>query len=293
MTAGDYLNFLLNSAEDPQDIAFFNQQADGACRQKVYAILQGLVFRRLGFDSIPVITPAPGRIVGYIGPMELINGEKKLTLIDIARFFYRFWQSIIANEAIRQVVLSRRPYEIQKGSMDKGYETGLEEFCRTLVRGDIKKGMPEFLERILQVRVNKSQDKVKIGIVGEGYVRTHGPSNHYAVRHLEEWGAVTVLPLDSSYLNYALENATRASGKRLLKWINSIRRYVEHDLARHVEGEKNEFSDREDVRNYRRERGKSGLKERISFLYTSRLWPILRISTSSSKRAKITLKSPT
>jgi len=234
MTAGDYLYFLMNTDMDPQDIAFFNHQADGACRQKVYSLLQELVFRRLGFKGIPVITPTPGETTSYTSKLELINGEQKLSKLDVARFFYRFWQSITANEAIRQLVLSRRPHEIQKGSMDKAYNAGLKEFCKTIVNGNIKKVALEFLERIMRVPIYKNQDRVNIGIVGEGYVRLHGPSNQYSVRHLEELGAVTVLPMSSSFVNYSMENAAMKKGKWILKCIKSIQQHIEHSITKHV-----------------------------------------------------------
>ncbi len=234
MTAGDYLYFLMNSDEDPKNIAFFNHQADGACRQKVYSLLQELVFRRLGYQNIPVITPAPGEIAGYIGRLEAINGGQKLSKFSIARFFYRFWQSIIANEALRQLVLSRRPYEIQNGSMDEAYKAGLEEFCKTVANGDIKRGAIDFFERIMQIPINKNQEKVIIGIAGEGYVRVHEPSNQYTIRHLEELGAVTVLPMSSSFLNYSMENATRRNGNWFLKTTKSIQKYIEHDTVKHI-----------------------------------------------------------
>lgn len=234
MTAGDYLHFLMTTDEDPGDIAFFNNQADGACRQKVYSLLQEFVFRRLGFDTIPVITPVPGKTAGYIGKLELINGGQSLNKIDIVRFFVRFWQSITANESIRQLVLTRRPYEIQEGSVDEAYSAGLEEFCKVIVRGNIKKGALDFLDRITRVPVKKRRDRVTIGIVGEGYARTHGPSNHFAIRCLEELGAVTVLPMASSYLNYALENAGRNSGAWFLKCIKAIQECIEHKIVKPI-----------------------------------------------------------
>ncbi len=152
----------------------------------------------------------------------------------MARFFYRFWQSIIANESIRQLVLSRRPYEIQKGSIDGAYKAGLKEFCKTITNGNIKRGTLDFFERIMKIPINKNQKKVKVGIVGEGYVRIHEPSNQYSIRHLEELGAVAVLPMSSSFLNYSMENATRRNGKWLLKTVKAIQKYIEHDTVKHI-----------------------------------------------------------
>jgi predicted nucleotide-binding protein (sugar kinase/HSP70/actin superfamily) len=188
----------------------------------------------LGFDGIPVITPTPGETAGYISKLEWINGGQRLTKLKIAQFFYRFWQSITANEAIRHLVLSRRPYEIQKGSMDEAYETGLREFCKTVADGSIKQGTQDFLEKIMRVPIRKSQCKVCIGIVGEGYVRIHAFSNNYSIRQLEELGAMTVLPLSSSFLNYAMENATRCKGRWLLKFIKSMKNMIQHNITKRI-----------------------------------------------------------
>ncbi|MFB0564113.1 MAG: BadF/BadG/BcrA/BcrD ATPase family protein [Candidatus Aminicenantaceae bacterium] len=234
MTAGDYLNFLINLDMDPQNIAFFNHQADGACRQKVYSLLQKVVFQKLGFEDVPIITPNPGKNAGYVSQLESINGEQRLTKLTVAKFFYRFWKSIVVNEAIRQLVLSRRPYEIQKGSLDRAYQAGLKEFCKIIVNGNIKRGALDLFEKVMKVPINKSQYKVNIGIVGEGYVRIHEPSNHYSIKQLEELGAVAVLPMSSSFLNYAMENAARSKGKMLLKFIRTIQQSIEHYNIKYI-----------------------------------------------------------
>jgi predicted nucleotide-binding protein (sugar kinase/HSP70/actin superfamily) len=75
---------------------------------------------------------------------------------------------------------------------------------------------------------------VNIGIAGEGYVRIHEPSNQYSIKKLEELGAVTVLPMSSSFLNYSMENATRRNGNWLLKTINAIQKHIEHNTVKHI-----------------------------------------------------------
>lgn len=234
MTAGDYLEFLLHNSFHPQKIAFFNHQADGACRQKVYYLLQQIVFQRLGYKNIPIITPTPGKTAGYIEQMELINGGKKLTKTELAKFFYRFWKSIVANEAVRQLVLSRRPYEKRKGSLDEAYRKALKEFCPFIVQGDIQKAAFDFIEKIKQVPVDNNRGKVNIGIVGEGYVRVHQPSNQYCIRHLEELGAVTVLPMATSFLNFAMEYVSHQNGSLMLRFINFIQHYLEKRITNYV-----------------------------------------------------------
>jgi len=208
--------------------------------------LQEVIIRELGYDGIPVITPTPGESAGYISKLGLINGGKSIGKKDIAKFFSRFWQGLTANEAIRQLVLSRRPYEVVKGSMDETYEKGLSEFCKIIANGKIRQGALDFFERIMRVPINENQEKVNIGIVGEGYVRVHEPSNHYAIRHLEELGVVTVLPMAGSFLNYSMENVTRKNLRLLLKSakdlshhlvlksVKGFQHYLEHHVTKHV-----------------------------------------------------------
>ncbi|MBS3819046.1 hypothetical protein KGY73_06030 [bacterium] len=234
LTAGDYLEFLLHHSPNPQKIAFFNHQADGACRQKVYYLLQQIVFQRLGYKNIPIITPAPGKTAGYIEQMELINGGKKLTKIEVGKFFYRFWKSIVTNEMARQLVLSRRPYEKEKGSVDESYQEGIKEFCRSIVQGNIPKAAFDFIKKIKQVPLQNHQKKVNIGIVGEGYVRLHQPSNQYCIPHLEELGAVSVLPMATSFLNFAMEYVSHQNGSLILRFINYLQHYLEKRIIEYV-----------------------------------------------------------
>ncbi|MFW6136986.1 MAG: acyl-CoA dehydratase activase-related protein, partial [Candidatus Aminicenantaceae bacterium] len=234
MTAGDYLHFLLHNSHDPKKIAFFNHQADGACRQKVYHLLQHLVFQRLGYTSIPIITPTPGKSSGYIRQMELINGGKKITRRQAARFFLRFWKSVTANEAARQMVLSRRPYEKKKGSLDETYRQGLPPFLGSIVQGNIQKAAFDFMEKIKQVPLHQNQEKINIGIVGEGYVRLHQPSNQDCIRRLEELGAVAVLPMAASFLSFSLEYVCSQSRPLFLRGIKYVKEFSEKSIMNRV-----------------------------------------------------------
>jgi len=234
MTAGDYLNFLLHHSPNPQNIAFFNHQADGSCRQKVYYLLQHIVFQRLGYKNIPMITPSPGKTAGYIKQMELINGGKKITKGEVTQFFYRFWKSIVTNELVRQLVLSRRPYEKEKGSMDKIYQQGLKVFCGSIVKGNMTKSALKFIKKIKQVPLQNHQEKINIGIVGEGYVRLHRPSNQNCISHLEKLGAVAVLPMATSFLNFSMEYASHQNRSLTLKLINYLKHYMEKRIIEYV-----------------------------------------------------------
>jgi predicted nucleotide-binding protein (sugar kinase/HSP70/actin superfamily) len=195
--------------------------------------MQEMVFRRLGYEGVPIITPSPGASAGYAGMLELINGNNSVSKLERLKFFKRFWQGISANEAVRQLVLSRRPYELQPGSMDRAYEEGLNRFRKAIAAGNIPKAAYDFFSDIMDVPIGDN-DKVRIGIVGEGYVRVHEPSNNFAVRQLEDLGAVCFLPMTGSYLNYAVEQAARREGKAHLWLIRKLQEYLEHSICRHI-----------------------------------------------------------
>jgi predicted CoA-substrate-specific enzyme activase len=206
MTAGDFLAYLQNGHRPGENIAFFNFRADGACRQDVYSILQEIVLRRLGHPDIPVVTPQKGSFKRYTQQLEAINGGLKITDKQIRRFYRVFWKGIAANEMAEQLVFSRRPYERVPGSIDEAFAEGQRIFIKNMLVEKIGDEALKFIKRIGDVPADTSQDRFKVGIVGEIYVRLHTPSNYDAIRELENLGAVCTVPMIKDYLSYTFDD---------------------------------------------------------------------------------------
>lgn len=229
-TAGDFLGYVLGSNVDPDKIAFFNQQADGACRQKCYYLLQEQVLRELGF-SVPIITPEPGSI-NYWKGFELVNGGIKIGKIRGLRFLTRFWKGLVAMEVIRQYVRERRLYELIPGSVDRAFEENMNLILEGIGEGNMASRTYKLFKLIEKVPIDKEEEKVNIGIVGEGYVRVHEHSNEYMVKKIESLGGIVILPMTGSFLNYALEVIVRKY--LILRPLKYLQEFLEHQVTKKV-----------------------------------------------------------
>lgn len=228
-TAGDLLAYVLGSNGDLDGIAFFNQQADGACRQKCYYLLQEQVLRELGFE-VPIITPQPGSI-NYWKRLELVNGGIKIGKIRGIRFLIRFWRGLVAMEVIRQYVRERRPYELVLGSVDRAFEENMNLILEGVGGGGMASRTYQLFQLIEKVPIRK-EEKVNIGIVGEGYVRMHEHSNEYMVRRIESLGGIVILPMTSSFLNYAL--GITAKKYPILRPVKYLSEFLEHQITKRI-----------------------------------------------------------
>lgn len=229
-TAGDFLDYVLQHPCHPDKIAFFNHQTDGACRQKCYYLLQEQVLRELGFP-VPIITPEPGSI-NYWKRFELVNGGKKISKIRGLRFLIRFWKGLVAMEVIKQYVRERRPYELVSGSIDKAFEENMNLILEGMREGNIASRTYKLFKLIEKVPVDRKEEKVNIGIVGEGYVRMHEHSNEYMVRRIESLGGIVILPMTGSFLNYTFE--VMAKKHPILRPMKYLQEFLEHQVTKKI-----------------------------------------------------------
>ncbi|HEA47086.1 MAG TPA: hypothetical protein ENH97_01585, partial [bacterium] len=229
-TAGDFLGYVFRHHCHPDRIAFFNMQADGACRQKCYYLLQEQVLRELGFP-VPIITPEPGSI-NYWKRFELVNGGMKISKIKGFRFLIRFWKGLVAMEVIRQYVRERRPYEIVPGSIDRVFEENMNLILEGVREGDIAPKTYKLFKLIERVPIEKKEEKINIGIVGEAYVRTHEHSNECMVKKIESLGGIVILPMIGFTLNDALEITVKKYP--VLRPIKYLQEFLEHQVTKKI-----------------------------------------------------------
>jgi len=207
------LNFIQKPEFDQEKFAFFQATTDcGPCRLGQYASLESLLFQKKGID-VDIITG------GELGS-EFNLG------IPLA---IKVWSGITAVDQLEKMRMHTRPYEINKGISDQIYEKYLKRlldyladpktnlgkmktyltiekaFFSNLFDGKLspieeilKKAQKEFS----QVK-RTNEERLKIGIVGEFYVRLHEPANQRIIRKLEEKGAEIWLALGAEYLIYS------------------------------------------------------------------------------------------
>ncbi|MDD5013860.1 MAG: acyl-CoA dehydratase activase-related protein [Atribacterota bacterium] len=212
------LNFIQKPEFDQEKCAFFQATTDcGPCRLGQYASLESLLFQKKGID-VDIITGGELESEFNLGMPLLIKA----------------WFGITAIDQLEKMRMHTRPYEADKGTSDQIYEKYLKRLLDYLEDsktnpGKIKtylsigKALSSNLynrnsfpvEEILRKaqegfskvkRIN--EEKPKIGIVGEFFVRLHEPANQHIIRKLEGKGAETWLAPATEYLIYAYYLAT-------------------------------------------------------------------------------------
>ncbi len=212
-TTDAMLYFMQKSEFDQEKFAFFQATTDcGPCRLGQYASLESLLFQAKGMD-VDII------IGGELG------SEFNLGILALIKL----WSGIAAVDQLEKMRMHARPYELNKGTSDQIYEKYLKSLLDYLADpktnlGKMKtyltigkaffsnlfKGKLSPIEEILKKaqeefsQVKKTnEEKPKIGIVGEFYVRLHEPANQRIIRKLEKKGAEVCLAPATEYLVYS------------------------------------------------------------------------------------------
>lgn len=207
------LNFMQKPEFDQEKYAFFQLTTDcGPCRLGQYASLESLLFQKKGID-IDII----------------IGGELRSEFNLGIPLLVKFWPGITAVDQLEKMRMHTRPYEVNKGISDKIYvkyvkrlldyladpKTNLGKMKTYLTIGkaafsNLFNGKLSPIEEILRKAQEEfsqvkrtNEEKPKIGMVGEFYVRFHEPANQRIIRNLEGKGAEIWLAPVTEYFTYS------------------------------------------------------------------------------------------
>ncbi|MCG2678150.1 hypothetical protein L6386_06350, partial [bacterium] len=118
------------------------------------------------------------------------------------------------------------------GSIDKAFEENMNLILEGMREGNIASRTYKLFKLIEKVPVDRKEEKVNIGIVGEGYVRMHEHSNEYMVRRIESLGGIVILPMTGSFLNYTFE--VMAKKHPILRPMKYLQEFLEHQVTKKI-----------------------------------------------------------
>ena len=212
-TTDAMLYFMQKSEFDPEKFAFFQATTEcGPCRLGQYASLESLLFQKKGID------------------VDIITGGELGSEFNLGiPLLIKAWSGMTAVDQLEKMRMHTRPYEVNKGTSDQIYEKYLKRLLDYLVDpktnlakmktylsigkaffSNLFDGKLSPIEEILREaqgefsQVKKTnEEKPKIGIVGEFFVRLHEPANQRIIRKLEKKGAEVWLAPATEYLVYS------------------------------------------------------------------------------------------
>jgi predicted nucleotide-binding protein (sugar kinase/HSP70/actin superfamily) len=185
LTTGQMIEALESGEYDLNKTALIMSQTGGGCRATNYIGFIRKALRDAGYQNIPIIS---FNVVG----LEKTDGFK----IDI-KLVEKLLKAVIYGDLIQKITFRNRAYEVHKGDTMKKYDKWMKKGKEIIENGtykDFKKAIQEMVKDFETIKVDLSQKKPRVGIVGEVLIKYHPYGNNHIVEKLEEEGAEVINP---------------------------------------------------------------------------------------------------
>ena len=199
LVIGQLIDAIKNGGYDPHKVALFITQTGGGCRASNYIHLLRKALEKAGLEFVPVIS------VNLSGLEK--NPGFSLTLPLVRKLIYAMLYGDLLVNAANQV----RPYELTPGDTDGM----LDRWQKTLIdgfqagKGMSRKQMRDNFDAILAdfAAIPVSQEeKVRVGVVGEIYVKFSPLGNNNLEDFLLSEGAEPVVPGLTDFMIFKIFN---------------------------------------------------------------------------------------
>ena len=186
LVIGQFLDAIKTGNYDPHKIALIITQTGGGCRASNYISLIRKALKKSGYGYVPVIS------LNFAG-LEKHSGFK-----ITAKMLLELVYTVIYGDLIMNISNQCRPYEVNKGETDalakKWIDKLAKQFKENGVRKkDVKDNYKAIINDFKKIERVK-EEKVKVGIVGEIYVKYSPLANNSLEKVLQDEGAEVVVP---------------------------------------------------------------------------------------------------
>ena len=215
-SVGQQLHAVTSGEFDPDGVALIQFQTGGGCRASNYASVLRKALKKLDLDRIPIVT---------FGFSNLARGSGFSITPRMCR---RLLAALTYGDLLMLLSNQLRPYERQPGTV----QTLASQWCARLqkelastrsslsqVKGNLKQMVQTFADVPIQV-----QKKVKVGIVGEVYVKYSPFANNDLEKFLQSQDCEYMLPGVLGFIHYCLTGPAvdweLYGGSKLRHWIS-------------------------------------------------------------------------
>ena len=186
LVVGQFINALQSGKYDVHKTALFFTQTGGGCRASNYISLIRKALKKAGYGYMPVIS------LNFVG-MEKNSGFK-LTPLMVRRMLY----SVLYGDVIMTLCNQAKAMEVHRGDAEAKADYWTKELVEQLGKsgpftyGTIKKNYRAMVKDFASISMVK-ESKIKVGIVGEIYVKFSPLANRDLENYLISEGAAPEL----------------------------------------------------------------------------------------------------
>lgn len=214
LTTGDLLKLVQSPGFDQSRSAFFMPSAGGPCRFGQYHRLHRRILDKLGYVDVPVYSP----------DSENSYNEFPGTLKSFRKVA---WRGFVFGDYLFKLYMATRARTSNISEVDRIFEIGMDSAYEDLIKGgdNLREILSASAEDFFK-HADGRTPRVKIGVVGEIYIRNNRFANNYLVEKLEKYGAEVFLASFTEWINYTTY---------MYKMISGIRRQYKDLLKAHLQ----------------------------------------------------------
>ncbi len=199
LVIGQLIDALNSGKYNPDKTALLITQSGGGCRASNYIHLLRKALKKAGYPQVPVIS------------LNLSGLEKNSGFKIRLSMALKMLSAVIYGDLITLLKNQIEPYEVNKGDCERLARKWVgilsEKFKKRkgYSYSAIKKILPEITKDFSQITVRKT-NKIKVGIVGEIYVKYSPLANNHLEEFLAGQGCEVMVPGLLGFLNFKVDN---------------------------------------------------------------------------------------
>ena len=198
LVIGQMIDALKSGKYDMDHVACAITQTAGGCRASNYLSLLRKALAMEGWQHIPCLSANA-------------NGLEKGSSVEFTMpLILRILYGALYGDALMWLSNQVKPYELEKGATDRAVNQFIDQLIPTFERGSYKQSKriyKKMLEMFKAIPQNRTQDKIRIGIVGEIYMKYSPLGNQHLEDYLIEEGFEPVLSGVMDFALYCVENS--------------------------------------------------------------------------------------
>ena len=187
LVIGQFIDALQSGNYDPHKVALIMFQTGGGCRASNYIFLIRKALEKAGYGYVPVIS------------LNMLGLEKHSGFPITPGRLLKMVYGIIIGDLIMSLLNQTRPYEREPGSAQALAQSLTRRIANELGHKQVgyrfvKRKCREVLDAFKRLNVDRSRKKVRVGIVGEIYVKFSPLGNNNLEDFLVSDGAEVSMP---------------------------------------------------------------------------------------------------
>ncbi len=200
LVIGQMIDALKSGLYDVDKTALVISQTGGGCRASNYIFLLRKALKRCGMEQIPVIS------------LNLKGMEKNPGLRLTPFMLLQAYSGFVYGDLLMTLSNQVRPYEDTQGEADQLVDKWIaylsEKFANNCgyIGWAMKRNLNAIAKEFAQIKITKTE-KIKVGIVGEIYMKYSPLGNNNLQQFLEEQGCEVMVPSMMGFLYYGSDNA--------------------------------------------------------------------------------------